>query len=237
VAPFFNTPRIAFDQVDWVIAFIGMETGRPTADAVRVSFSGGVLDPVPFIIDRTDSSSPDVIWRGSNFVMTWVHTTTNNGIPLQQSIAVGDTGGIHVLTSDGPGIDNRPRIAASPQNLLVAWLRDTALVVRLNPEVHLLPPPPLSGQRRRVVEKPTLLPVIATNAGRYTLDWNGTAFDVVWQPLGSASFMRTLVDERATTASTSLLAQVDDPTALLEDSIGATALAISKGGRLFWLVP
>ena len=237
--PFYNPPRIALDQDEWIVAYIGTEGTRFTTNAVRVGVNGVPLDSE--VIDGANdfsvtTSSADVTWRGSRPVFAWVRTTTNNGIPPRQSIAVGDVTEMNLIESAGPGIENRPRIAASLDRLsvLVTWLRGTDLIARFNPDLSGAPPP-VSGRRHRAVAKPE--PPLLTNVERYTLQWNANAFEIVWQPRGDASIMRTTLDEFGTGFSTSLLAHVDDPAALLEDSIDPATLVVSSNGRLFWLIP
>ena len=245
--PFYNAPRLAFDENKWVVTWVGTEQGHFTAHAVQVDFTGAFLNVhSPTAIDdpndlSVNSITPDAAWRGSRPVFTWVRFTTRNGIPLRQSIAVGDAAGVQLVESAGPGIENRPRIAASSDgnSVLVTWLRDTALIARINPDLAAVLSPAPPSRRHRVVASPgppQLTPVAAPVAS-YTLDWDGAAFEIVWQRPGDPSIMRTTIDERGTNVSTSLLTHIDDPAAVLEDSIDATTLLISSNGRLFWLLP
>lgn len=240
--PFDNAPRIAFDETRWAVTYIGTEEGHFTTNAVRVDFNGGFLNlgSVPNVIDDTNdfsvnTSSPDGAWRGSRPVFAWIHTTAQ-----QQSIAVGDAAGRNLIESAGAGIENRPRIAASldGNTFLVTWLRGTDLIARINPDLATVPPPAVTAKRRPVAVRPgpPQLTPVASGVASYTLAWNGSAFEIVWQPRGDTSIMRTTVDALGR-VNTSLLTHVDDSAALLEDSIDARTLVISSSGRLFWLIP
>ena len=124
-------PTVAFDGVSYLVAWTHYDAPNARLYRARVAPDGTVLDPGGALLGVPDGRSPDLVFDGTNYFMTWIEETPEGGC---------QTSGARIsplgTTLDPSGIpiglplescyswSRRPRVSFDGTNLVVLWLPD-----------------------------------------------------------------------------------------------------------------
>ncbi len=124
-------PSVAASGGEFLVAWADSRNAQTTGLDIygtRISGAGVVLDPSGLTLSQAanDEASPAVAGNASSFLVAWEDNRNNNGVPdifatyVSQSGGISNPLGIPITQNVGNG-GNRPTIAASANQFLIAW--------------------------------------------------------------------------------------------------------------------
>ncbi|MBN1504324.1 MAG: T9SS type A sorting domain-containing protein [Candidatus Eisenbacteria bacterium] len=123
-----ESPTVAFDGTNYLVAWDDDRTGSSRVRAARVDTSGAVLDPGGTLLPVGDEADglPAVAFDGTNYLVVWERALGDDyhifAARVDTSCAVLDPDGVPVLTSAGARFF--PAVAFDGTNYLAAWSED-----------------------------------------------------------------------------------------------------------------
>jgi large repetitive protein len=120
-----SSPTVAFDGVNYLVAWEDMRNGSADIYGARVSQAGTVLDPAGIAIStvENDQEYPSIAFDGTNYLIVWQDLRNGSadiyGTRVTQAGITLDTNGIAI--SNAANWQASPSVAFGGTNYLVVW--------------------------------------------------------------------------------------------------------------------
>ena len=222
-----ETPAIAFDGNNYLVAWSDSRWGTPDIYGARVSMTGVVLDPAGIGISSMTpnaQTTPSLAFDGTNYVVAWADNRSNNSDIYAASVTPGgavlDATGFVITAGAGPSTEVAPAIACSTTGVCFAVWQD------LRTGASDIDGTRFSGT---AVNDPQGLRIssAANDESNASVAFDGTNYFIVWQ------------DRRAVSSSDVYGARVSATGAVLDPSgiAVSTASADQITPRVTWAAP